>query len=32
MNQISQHNEEDIPKIIVGNKSDLPNEERVVSP
>lgn len=31
MNQIAQHNEEDIPKIIVGNKSDLPPDERVIS-
>jgi len=32
MSQISQHNDDDIPKIIVGNKCDLPPNERIVSP
>lgn len=31
MSQISQHNEDDVPKIIVGNKCDIPQNERVVS-
>jgi Ras-related protein Rab-8A len=31
MSQISQHIEDDIPKIIVANKCDLPPSERIVS-
>lgn len=31
MGQISQHNDDEIPKIIIGNKCDLPQGERVVS-